>query len=137
MPNQLTSLHANINTNYDAERTKQLSAALERAKSSRKSRSEFHSMLQEATDKNGSVDMKKLPAGERKLYNTCTEMESLLWKQVLTAMRKTTGKHKLIDGGQAEEIFTDFLYDEYSMNMAKNAGTGIARVMFEQLSGYR
>ncbi len=74
-------------------------------------------------------------SNDKKLREKCTEMESLLWKQVLNAMKKTIDKHKLLDGGQAEEIFSDFLYDEYAMMMAKNSGTGISDTMYKQLSG--
>jgi Rod binding domain-containing protein len=42
----------------------------------------------------------------------------------------------LIDGGQTEEIFTDFLYDEYATNMAKNSNSKISETLFRQLSGY-
>ena len=73
---------------------------------------------------------------EAKLYDSCVEMESLLWKQMLNAMKKTINKTKLIDGGQTEEIFTDFLYDEYATNMAKNSNSKISETLFRQLSGY-
>ena len=48
-------------------------------------------------------------------------------------MRKTVNKYKLIDGGTAEEIFTDFLYDEYSMLCAKSS-SNLAATMYKQLS---
>ena len=48
-------------------------------------------------------------------------------------MKKTINKYKLIDGGPAEEIFTDFLYDEYSMLCAKSS-SNLATIMFKQLS---
>lgn len=97
----------------------------------------FSELMKEKIDKAGNVIQSKLDPREKKLYGTCVEMESMLWKQVLNEMKKTTGKYKLLDGGQAEEIFTDFLYDEYSSMMAKNSGTKISDQMFKQLSGYR
>jgi Rod binding domain-containing protein len=71
---------------------------------------------------------------KKKLYNTCIDMESLMWKQVLNSMKKTINKYNLVDGGQAEKIFTDFLYDEYSTMMAKNTNTKIAETIYNQLS---
>ncbi len=96
----------------------------------------FKELFREKLNSDGSVNQAKLEPREKKLYDSCVEMESFLWKQMLNEMKKTINKHKLIDGGQAEEIFTDFLYDEYSMTLAKNANTKLSDDMFKQLSGY-
>jgi peptidoglycan hydrolase FlgJ len=96
----------------------------------------FKELMKEKINNDGSINQKKLDAKEKKLYNSCVDMESLLWKQVLNEMKKTINKYKLIDGGQAEDIFTDFLYDEYSSMMSKNANTKISAQLFKQLSGY-
>ena len=95
----------------------------------------FKTLLEEKIYNNGQMNESKLNKQEKKLYGSCVEMESLLWKQVLNTMKKTINQYKLFDGGQAEEIFTDFLYDEYSSMMAKNSGTGIASQIYRQLSG--
>ncbi len=95
----------------------------------------FQTLLEEKIYNNGQMNESKLNKQEKKLYNSCVEMESLLWKQVLNTMKKTINQYKLFDGGQAEEIFTDFLYDEYASMMAKNSGTGIASQIYRQLSG--
>ncbi len=96
----------------------------------------FQQILDKELFKNGKIIEKKMTKQEKKLYETCIEMESLFWKQLLDAMKKTTGKYKLLDGGQAEEIFNDMLYDEYSKLLAKNANTNISSEMFKQLSTY-
>ncbi|HOJ63484.1 MAG TPA: rod-binding protein [Spirochaetota bacterium] len=98
---------------------------------------DFEILLKEKLNRDGSVNRNKLDKKEQKLFDTCIEMESLLWKQVLNTMKKTINKYKLLDGGQAEEIFSDFLYDEYAMLMAKNANTKIADQLFLKLSGYQ
>ena len=95
----------------------------------------FQTLLEEKIYNNGQMNESKLNKQEKKLYNSCLVMESLLWKQVLNTMKKTINQYKLFDGGQAEEIFTDFLYDEYASMMAKNSGTGIAPQIYRQLSG--
>ena len=95
----------------------------------------FQTLLEDKIYNNGQMNESKLNKQEKKLYGSCVEMESLLWKQVLNTMKKTINQYKLFDGGQAEEIFTDFLYDEYSSMMAKNSGTGIASQIYRQLSG--
>ena len=40
-------------------------------------------------------------------------------------------------GGFAEEIFEDMLYDEYALNLPKNAGLGIGKMLYEELSRNR
>ncbi len=97
----------------------------------------FSELFKEKLNKDGSVDQNKLEGKDKKLYKACLDLESLLWKQVLNEMKKTTNKYKLLDGGQGEEIFTDFLYDEYASMMSKNANTRISDTLFKQLSGYR
>ena len=77
----------------------------------------------------------ELPTQEHeKLYEACQEFEALFIKQMLNAMRKTVTKTKLIDGGMAEEIFEDMLYDEYAKKMAKTAGFGLADMLYRDLS---
>lgn len=97
---------------------------------------DFETLLKEKLNKDGTINKSKLDKKEQKLFDACVEMESLLWKQVLNTMRKTINKYKLLDGGQAEEIFSDFLYDEYALLMAKNSKTKIADQLFLKLSGY-
>lgn len=71
-----------------------------------------------------------------KLYQVSQEFESIFIKQMLNVMRKTVNKSGLIDGGMAEEIFEDMLYDEYALNMAKTAQFGLADSIYRQLSAY-
>jgi Rod binding domain-containing protein len=97
----------------------------------------FKELFEEKLNRDGSVNQSRLDKKEKKLYNSCVDMESLFWKQILNEMKKTVNQHKLLDGGQGEEIFTDFLYDEYASMMSKNAGTHISDAIFKQLSGYR
>ena len=72
---------------------------------------------------------------DKKLKQACIEMESLLVKQMLNSMRKAVPKTGLIDGGNAEEIFTDMLYDSYAMKISENQSLGLAKTMYNQLSG--
>ena len=93
----------------------------------------FKKMLDDKIKSDGKINTKNLTPKEKKLYDSCIQLESFLWKNVLNAMRKTVNKYKLIDGGTAEEIFTDFLYDEYSMLCAKSS-SNLAATMYKQLS---
>ena len=61
-------------------------------------------------------------------------MESLLLKQMLNVMRKSVEKTGLLDGGQAEEIFTDMLYDKYAEEMSRSQTLGLSKIIYGQLT---
>jgi peptidoglycan hydrolase FlgJ len=69
-----------------------------------------------------------------KLYEVCVEFEALFIKQMLSAMRKSVQKTGLLDGGMAQDIFEDMLYDEYAKSMAKTAGFGLADTVYLDLT---
>ncbi len=77
------------------------------------------------------------PAGsdDARLREVCRDFEAIFIKQMLDAMRKTVGKDGLLDGGAAEDIFQDMLYDERSRIMAKTGSFGIQDLLFSQLKG--
>jgi Rod binding domain-containing protein len=69
-----------------------------------------------------------------RLYAQCQEFESIFVNMMLKEMRGSVEKSGLIDGGQAEEIFSDMLYDEYAKDMSKAAGFGLADAVYVELS---
>lgn len=73
-------------------------------------------------------------AEDRRLRDACFEMESLLVGKMLKEMRKTVHKSGWINGGFAEEIFEDMLYDEYALSLSKNSNLGLADMLYTQLS---
>jgi len=76
------------------------------------------------------------PSGQPdKLKEACRDFEAIFLKQMLSAMKKTVDKSELINGGMAEDIFDDMLYDEYAKIMAKTGSFGLADMMFRQLDG--
>lgn len=72
---------------------------------------------------------------EEELKKACTAMESLFIGQMMKAMKKNV-KSSFINGGFAEEVFQDMLDNEYSMKMAESNKFGIAKTMYDSLSGY-
>lgn len=68
------------------------------------------------------------------LYKTCVDFEAIFIKQMLNVMRKTVHKSGFLEGGFAEEVFEDLLFDEYSKKMAENARFGFADLLYSQLS---
>ncbi len=71
---------------------------------------------------------------DSELYRQCQEFESLFVKMMLSEMKKTVNKSGLNDGGMAEEIFSDMLYDEYAKSMSRNANFGLADQVYLQLA---
>jgi len=55
---------------------------------------------------------------------------------MLDTMRKTINKSGLLDGGYAEEIFEDMLYDKYALQIAESGNLGLADTLYKQLAAY-
>ena len=70
----------------------------------------------------------------KKLKDVCIEMESLFVARMLKEMRKTVHKNEMINGGFAEEVFEDMLYDEYALNISKTANLGLANMLYNEMS---
>lgn len=70
----------------------------------------------------------------KKLFDASVEFESIFVKMMLTEMKKSVDKSGLIHGGYAEDIFEDFLYDEYAKNISKNESLGMAEQIYSTLS---
>lgn len=68
------------------------------------------------------------------LKEACIDFSSLFVKQMLTAMKKTIYKSGLMDGGMAEDIFEDMLYDEYAKDITRSSNFGLAEMMYKELS---
>jgi len=72
-----------------------------------------------------------------KLYEQCVELETFFLKSLVGSMRKTIGKSGLVKSGFAGEMYEDMLYDEYTKNLARNAGFGFAEMAYRELTGAR
>lgn len=68
-----------------------------------------------------------------KLYEACQDFEAIFIKIMLNSMKKTVQKSGLQDGGMAEDIFEDMLYDKYAESMSRTAGLGIADMIYKQV----
>jgi flagellar protein FlgJ len=99
------------------------------------SNDKFEAELQSAVSRNKvQTDPSKMDKTHKKLWNTCVEAESLFVGKMIKEMKKTVPKNEWLHGGQAEDIFEDMLYDEYSMNMAKNHDFGMAKLLYNEMS---
>jgi flagellar protein FlgJ len=72
-----------------------------------------------------------------KLYEQCLELETFLVKTLLNSMRNTVQKSDLLDEGFAGKMYEDMLYDEYAKDYTRNAGFGLAKQVYLELTGQR
>jgi len=70
---------------------------------------------------------------EKRLWEACIEMESLLVGKMLKVMRNTVDKTGWINGGHAEEIFEDMLYDEYALSLSRNSNLGLSKMLYDEM----
>ncbi len=85
---------------------------------------DLHAVEREAKSRNNA-----------KLKKACGDFEAIFIKQMLDSMRKTVPKDDLLNGGMAEDIFQDMLYDKYAHKMSETAQFGIKDILYKQLSG--
>lgn len=69
---------------------------------------------------------------DAKLKATCQDMEAMFLNMMMTDMRKTVQKSKLVDSSK-EEIMTSMLDSEVTKNMASAGGIGLADMLYRQL----
>ncbi|HON79382.1 MAG TPA: rod-binding protein [Spirochaetota bacterium] len=128
----------NISEMYSNQRHTQNVQSLERNATTSTFRDMVHNNLHNSNvhsdAQSGTAGQNRQRPVDRRLMETCVEMESLLVSQMLKAMRKTVQKNEMFHGGRAEEIFEDMLYDEYALRLSKTSNLGIARTMYDQLS---
>jgi len=91
-----------------------------------KATGDFAKNLETATEKaQASKD-------DAKLKTTCKDMEAMFLNMMMTEMRKTVDKSKLVDTSH-EEIMTSMLDSEVTKNMASAGGIGLADMLYRQL----
>ncbi|WP_300368445.1 rod-binding protein [Brachyspira sp.] len=73
---------------------------------------------------------------KKRLRQVSEDFEALMINQMLKEMRKTVDKSGLIDGGMAEQIFEDMLYDEYAKEFSKTKTFGLADIIYNQMEKY-
>jgi Rod binding domain-containing protein len=71
--------------------------------------------------------------GAARLAEVCAEFESLFIHQLLKEMRATIPKGGLLEGGNAEEVYTALLDAELARNLARRGGIGLAELTRREL----
>lgn len=71
---------------------------------------------------------------EEKLEEVAEEFSSIFIEKMFSSMKKTLSDEKMIDGGYAEDVFSDMLYKEYSQMAGKQGMlTELNQALVEQL----
>ncbi len=92
----------------------------------------FGAILQEAVDRDRQTELSNRE--KKDLMKACNEMESLFVAKMFKTMRDNIEKTGWINGGFAEEVFSDMLYDEYAMKVSENSKLGLATMLYDELS---
>jgi flagellar protein FlgJ len=71
---------------------------------------------------------------EKKLQKACADLEAIFVNMMFKQMRSTVQKSGLIDGGSAEEMYEDMLFENYAEEVSKGKGTGLGDMLYRQLS---
>lgn len=71
---------------------------------------------------------------EKKLKKACNDLEAIFVNMMFKQMRNTIQKSGLTDGGTAEEMYEDMLFEKYAENISQGQGTGLGDLLFKQLS---
>ena len=88
------------------------------------------------TSDNNAVSKYGKDFEKKRLRQVSEDFEALMINQMLKEMRKTVDKSGLIDGGMAERIFEDMLYDEYAKEFSKTKTFGLADIIYNQMEKY-
>lgn len=71
-----------------------------------------------------------------RLKSVCKDFEALMLNEMFKSMRNTVNKTKLVDGGMAEDIFEDMLYDEYAKEFSKSETIGLSQMLYKHMERY-
>lgn len=80
-----------------------------------------------------TLNSDEVEAKNAETFKAAQKFEGLLVSMMVKEMRKTVHKSGLLDGGQAQEIFTEMLDNQYADNISKRGGFGLAKAMFNQM----
>ncbi|GEM_PF-3235912 len=88
-----------------------------------------------ALNTDGAMQKMSLEEQRRQLWDAALQLEALFVQQVVSAMQRTVPRGEgVLDESKAEEIFRGMLDEEWAKIMADSGETGLARMLYEQLS---
>lgn len=81
-----------------------------------------------------SPDASRGESDDARLRKACQDFEALLTAKLLSAMRATVPKSDFFGSEDSEAVFRDMLDAEIAAAAARRSGTGIADMLYRQLS---
>lgn len=85
-----------------------------------------------------SVDIQKeirVDPERAKLYDVAKEFQSIFINMMLKSMRSTLNRENdMLYGGNRQDIFEDFLYDEYAKKMSNDPGFHLSDSIYEEMT---
>ena len=75
--------------------------------------------LNNQAEVNSKNKLKNADKNEEKLQKVAAQFSSIFIEKMFSSMKKTLSDDKMIDGGYAEDVFSDMLYREYSKMAGK------------------
>lgn len=126
----------NITDRYDLNTGSANLTKLENAKK-RYQNEQFSKFSLNIKNSEENIENKEIANNEKKrLREVSEDFEALMINQMLKEMRKTVNKNDFLNGGMAEQIFEDMLYDEYSKEFSKTKTFGLADIIYNRLEKY-
>jgi len=78
-----------------------------------------------------------LTEDEKRLMETCRDFEAIFLGELLKSMRKTIPQGGLLEKSFGQDVFESMLDTEYARIMAQSRSTGLAEILYQQLTHYR
>lgn len=102
----------------------------------------FKEQIKKASEANAIVEnASTAPSFSRereraRLRDASNQLEGIFINMMMKSMRATINKENFLNGGMAETIFEDMLYEEYANDMAKTSSLGISDMIYNQMERY-
>lgn len=74
---------------------------------------------------------------DKRLMEACREFEAIFLNELLKSMRKTIPQGGLLEKSFGQDVFQSMLDTEYAKIMAQSRTTGLAEILYQQLSRNR
>ena len=74
---------------------------------------------------------------DKRLMEACREFEAIFLGELLKSMRKTIPQGGLLTKSFGQDVFQSMLDTEYARIMAQSRSTGLAEILYQQLTHYR
>ncbi len=86
------------------------------------------------------IGLKEIPetadmVKEKALRKACADFEAIIFRQMLSAMRKSIPDSGLFEKSHAREIYESMNDEKLADKMAHGKGSGLGELLFKQLTG--